>query len=383
MDPLQKASRNISPDDIQVSQQTDLPIVDQEAYEELQKILVHPILTTKQHYTASDGVTYSLGQIHTMLLKKIEHLPQEEQTKMMKLKEVHYQIKAKKMNLLKKAYGNFSTKPKNAITSPLEARKLEIIELFGRMFTIAEVQRVCIEKFKFKKLSKDELITFRAKHLDAITQKLEVFKREFTDLRLAIKKGRLEELVILYGDRKKIYEITKKADDHRLLLATLQQIKGEAEVDTLRIEGDFNVNIDAVIRNQAEQEILKTINIKEIVLARIAARANVPVKMFLGQIERSWYNRIFTEETTEEAEFEEIKSPSAQTYDFDRIAQINAQRETTKQLEISNIEKSETLSDQMKDKGVSLKEAILLKIKEKQGELNYAKNTIYNKLEIE
>lgn len=383
MEALQKSSKGISTDDIEILQETNLPIVDQVAYDELQKLLEHPLFTTKRTYTGSDGVKYSLGQIHTMLQKKIMHLPQEEQAKVMKWKEMYYQLTSKKMNLLRKAYGNHNKKISQRLTSPLDSKKQEIVELFGRMFTIAEVYRVCIEKFKFNKLNKNELIDFRTRHLEEITQKLEVFKREFTDLRLAIKKGRLEEMVQLYGDRKKIYEITKKADDHRLLLATLQQIKGEAEVDVLRIEGDININVDNVIRNQVEQDILKTINIKEIVLARIAARANVPVKMFLGQIEKSWYNRIFSEEATEDAEFEEIKSPSVQTYDFARIAQINEQREANKQLEISDIEKSEILTPIESERSMTLKQALLQKIKEKQGELNYTRNTLQNKLDFE
>jgi len=64
-------------------------------------------------------------------------------------------------------------------------------------------------------------------------------------------------------------------------MATLEQIRKEAEGDSIRLEGNLNISVDQIINQQIEQENLATMNVAEIVLARIAMKSGIPVSMFL------------------------------------------------------------------------------------------------------
>lgn len=369
----QEISKEFNPKDVELLHPDEKPIKDHTAYLELQKVEQHPLLNHKKKFTASDGKEYNLGRVHTILQKDIAHLPIPEQKKIMKWKDMEYKVKMKRMSLIRQAYGK--SENQKDLSHPLDIIKDELIELFGRMFSTGEVHKVILTKFKGKGLSRitvDQVKHFRVKHLLTIQKKIEEFKREYTDMRLAIKRGRLEELVYIYNIRKRIYEGTQKGEDHKILLSTLEQIRKEAEGDTLRIEGEMNINTEVLIQQQVDREIMSSINLKEVVIARIAAKSGIPIKMFLGQLEKSWYNKAFND--AEEAEYEEIPNPSNQSYDFDRIKGIQKQNQEQMKLEASKPDSD--LTDVQVIKANRLKEALIRRLQGKKADVLTAKNTL-------
>jgi hypothetical protein len=58
---------------------------------------------------------------------------------------------------------------------------------------------------------------------------IEKFKLSHVDMRLGVKRSRLEELTYLYGLQKEKFEETKRNDNYNLLLRTLEQIRKEAK----------------------------------------------------------------------------------------------------------------------------------------------------------
>lgn len=386
-----KNQTKFNPNDVEVVAKSneDLQIRNVEAYKRYEKLSKHPILTTMKMMKASDGQRYNLATVHTYLLPKIAHLPQEEQDKIMAAKKVYYKVAMSRNSELKKAYGtnvkmvaglnNEAAKiEKVVISNPLTIVQDEVIELFGRMFSIAEVHEIILTKYTkrhpaLKNVTMNHLKGFRVNNSVAIQDKIEAFKREYTDMRLSIKRGRLEELVWMYQYRKRVYETSGKGEDHRILLQTLEQIRKEAEGDTLRIEGGIEINTELLITNHIDKEIMSNLNIKEIVLARISSRSHVPVRMFLGQLAKSWYNPVFDE--TVDIEHEEIKSPSNQSYDFDKIERMQKQLEENKQAQIAEQSKS-TFTGEELEKAKSLKEILLEKMAMKRGDILQAKNTL-------
>lgn len=387
-----KQQTRFNPNEVEVSAKSneELSIVNMEAFKNYEKLSRHPILNGKKIYTASDGKQYNLGMIHTTLEQKTAHLPEDEKEKIKTWKKVYYEVSMKRNSMLKLAYGthvkvyptmnNGERVEKVDISNPINIVRDETIELFGRMFALKEVHEIVLTKYSkrhpaLKNVTINQLKAFRINNSTVIQEKIENFKREYTDMRLSIKRGRLEELVWMYSKRKQTYEVSGKGEDHRLLLMTLEQIRKEAEGDSIRIEGDINLNTETLIGNHINAEILSTINIKEIVLARIASRSHVPVRMFLGQLEKSWYNPIFDPSNTEDIPFEEIKNPSNQSYDFDRIEKMQVQREIEKKAEIVKQSKPNYTPQEMQ-KAMTFKEILLEKMAQKKGDILQAKNTL-------
>jgi hypothetical protein len=387
-----KQQNKFNPDEVEISANYNeqLQVINVEALREYEKLSKHPILNNKKIYRASDGIEYNLGMIHTTLAKRIAHLPADEIEKVMMWKQIYYKISMARNTKLKIAYGtNVKAVPtmdngekikKVEISTPLNIVKDEVIELFGRMFSLKEIHEIILTKYTkrhvaLKNVTINQLKAFRINNSTVIQEKIDNFKREYTDMRLSIKRGRLEELVWMYQKRKQTYEVSGKGDDHRLLLQTLEQIRKEAEGDSLRIEGDININTETLLGNHVNKEILSTINIKEIVLARIASRSHVPVRMFLGQLEKSWYNPVFDPNGAEDIPFEEIKNPSNQSYDFDMIERMQRQKEAEKQTDIVKHTKP-VYTEQEMNKGRSLKEILLEKMNIKKGDILQAKNTL-------
>lgn len=366
-----RLSNRFKADEVQLLSEQNLTIVDQEQHELYQKLDKHPILNSKSRHIASDGTEIKLATIPNLLLKKIEHLPQKEQTFIMKLKDLYQTTSVRRMTAMKKAYGQNIKKNDDGeviYRNDLDIRKDEIVELFGRMYTIKEVHEICLTKFKLKKVTVAQLKDFRIRNAVIIQERIEEFKRDYTDLRLAIKKGRLEEIIDIYNKMKRKFDASavKKNDDARVLMSVIEQIRKEAEGDTLRVEG-LNVSIDVLIQGQVNEEMRKTLPLMEIVLGRIAANSGVPVEKFLGQLNESWYNKAFDGRPVEDIPFEEIPDPTAIPYDFDLISRQHALAEKTGT-------ELQTIDNKSKKEAISLKEALLAKLKEKQGDVNYTKN---------
>lgn len=296
----------------------------------------------------------------------------EQGEKILRLKKRQMQLAANSMAQHRKAYGTIvnAAGVKVEIKSIFDPIRQQLIVLFGRMFTLKEVHEICLTQWKLT-VKVQALQDFRRDNQVEINKLIEEHQRTYSDIRLGHKRSRLEELTWLFHERKRIYETTKKADDHRLLLATLAQIKSEAEGDVIRIDGNVDININQSIESHIHNNLMKTIGIKEIVMGRVAAKIGVPAVRVIEALNKSHYRQIID---AEDIEHEVLPNyPSLQNYDFDRIRMMNEQKE-----HVAAIQKQTdaAVDDTAVTTGNTLRALLLKKLTQKNGDVNFAKNSL-------
>lgn len=355
--------------------QVPVEVVDYEKYYEYLKLERNPIHSLKVQVGSKElPITHPIPVFNKAIQKALDNdeIDQERADKIKQMKGSQQKIKLKAMSVLKEAYGtnvNFKGQvvKMKTIFDPV---KEQMIELFGRMFTAVEVHEVCLKTWKLN-ATIVQVNDFRRAHLVEINKKIEEHKRTYSDIRLGHKRSRLEELVWMYNKRKGIYQITNKGEDHRLLLTTLEQIRKEAEGDALRIDGNINFGLDVTIQNHIHKDLVKSTPLKEIVLARIAAKTNTDPTKLLNYLQKSIYRQILDAETVE---FEDMPQyPSTQNYDFDMIRRVQQQNEQEKLIEAKIIP---TVDAKVENEGNMLKQLMLKKLSQNQGDVNREKNNL-------
>jgi len=344
-------------------------IADQEAYDEYTKLRNNPVVK-KRFYEASDGSVIDLSWFPHIMQSKIQHLSQKEQSKFLKLKEIYAAIVRQANGYKRKAYlandtiGDFGQTKETLFAR----RKPDLIELFGRMFTLKEVYQIVTDDWKMK-INMAQLNGFRQANISEIIARTEEHKRTYSDIRLGHKRSRLEELTWLYMKRKAIYNHSNKADDHRLLIQTIEQIRKEAEGDKITLDGNVTHNIDSSINELIEKDLTKNLSIKELILARVAAKTGTPVATLVSELSKGWYSKILNR-TAQDAEVE-INYPSTQTYDFDNIARVAAANDLKLKNEVKVIVQPEVIKA-----GIDIKALLLAKLTKKTGDINAEKNDL-------
>jgi len=346
------------------------PVTNQAAYAEYLKLKNNPILNENRHQTASDGTQIDLSWFPNILKKRTEHLTIAEQKKYMTMKEIYFKIQSKRNGFKMKAYAGHTIGDEGDTIETLYGnRRQDIIELFGRMFSIKEVYQIASQDWKLK-TSINQLQMYRTANLDVILAKIEEHKRTYSDIRLGHKRSRLEELTWLYMKRKAMYNYSGKADDHRLLLQTIEQIRKEAEGDKITLDGNITHNMDGAINELIEKDLTKNLSIKELILARVASKTHTPVAKLISDLSKGWYSKLLNR-SAEDAEVE-IVYPSTQTYDFDHIAKVVAVNEQKEKYEEAIV-----VIDPDKIKvGNDIKAALLAKLTRKSGDTQSEKNDL-------
>jgi hypothetical protein len=369
----QKAQATSDAVDIIKDKLTPAEVVDSEAYAQFKALDNHPILNEKKYYTLSNGRKISLGTADFRLKEIIKELPSQEQKQVMSLRKIFNSILCRRNAKQRKCYGTIiDSKGNYAHTGNKFAPKsAEIIELFGRMFSTREVHEIVVKQFQIT-CSHQAIINFREKNISEINAKIEQHQRSYSDIRLGHKRSRLEELIWIYGSRKRLYEVTKKGDDHRLLLMTLEQIRKEIEGDSLRIDGTLTHNVEVTVQQHIHNELFVNFPLKEIIMARVAAKLKLDPTQLISQLNRSYYNNFITGTTDEIPAY-----PSTQTYDFDKIRRIHKQQEQLKQIEDANVIK--VITPEKAATATSLKDVLLAKLANKSSNVNHTKNALSGK----
>lgn len=355
--------------------QVPVEVKNYEAYYEYLTLQNHPIHLMKLYIGSKTmPITHPVPVVNKAVKKalELEEIDEHKAASIKDLKRKQQNLKLKAMSKLKSAYGTIVDKHGVAVKmrSPFDPVREQITELFGRMFTAVEVHEVCLKQWKMT-VTVNMVQDFRKANIIDINKRIEEHKRTYSDIRLGHKRSRLEELVWLYNKRKRIYEITNKGEDHRLLLATLDQIKKEAEGDVLRIDGNINFGLDVTIQNHIQKDLVKTIPLKEIILARVAAKSGVEPTKLIHFLNQSIYRKVLDAETIE---FEDMPQyPSLQNYDFDRIRRMQEQKEVNETLEAKIIP---NINQEAINAGEVLRQMMLKKLTEKIGDVNKEKNEL-------
>lgn len=295
-------------------------VVNPKEYKKMLALEKHPILHNTT-YISSEGDEINIGMLPHILRKHIEHLSPKEQEDILELKRKYNQMRAKVSTAKSLAFGRAGCyggkKKENVEKYKLSPFEEDIIELLGRMFTIAEVVKIMGEDNGII-VNEDDVKGVLKKHIVEIERKREEFRNRVTDVRLYNKRPRLEELAWMYSKMKARYIALNGIDAYNSMLRTLEQIRKEAEGDVININGAIDVNIEVTIQNHIQKEILKTINLKEIILGRVAARMNYDPKKLIAGLHNSYYAK-FVDISGEYDPNAEMNYPSSSAYDFAEI----------------------------------------------------------------
>lgn len=338
-------------------------VVNPQAYKKMIALMRHPILQNTI-YVSSEGDEINIGMLPHVLEKKIKHLSPKEQEQIREMKRKYNQMRAKITTEKALAYGHSGRnggRTKEEVIKFLEKSPFEndIIELLGRMFTITEVVQIIGEENGAVVKEHDVKKVFR-EHIVEIERKREEFRNKVTDVRLYNKRPRLEELAWMYGKMKNRFNINNSSDAYNSMLRTLEQIRKEAEGDILTVNGVVDINIEAQIQEHIQQEVYKTINLKEIILGRVAARMNYDPAKLISGLHNSYYAK-FVQISGEYDEDAEMIYPSSQAYDFTKI-EMEAEKKSVSM-------EPEKISNEEKSSAYNIKDLFLSKIKKQRSSI--------------
>lgn len=347
-----------------MSKKIEIPeeVVDQKAYIKYTVLMNNPILKNRI-IDLSDGGEVNIGLLPHVFKKKIEHLPPKEQEVLLERKQDYMRLLQKKNIALAQAYGNAGRyggrKNKDGELSYQKKAELaleqDIITLLGRMFSIQEVVKILVEDNGIA-VSTEKVKQIMAKNLVTIERAREEFRNKVTDVRLYNKRPRLEELAWMYSKMKMRYIAMNSTDAYNAMLRTLEQIRKEAEGDILNINGAIDVNLSVELQAHIQKEIIKTINIKEIILGRIAARMNYDCKKLIAGLHNSYYNQ-FVQISGDFDPNAEMQYPSLVNYDFAEIERNNADRDDVVEIQ------AEPVKEEEHEKASSIRDLFLKKIR--------------------
>lgn len=347
-----------------MSKKIEIPeeVVDQKAYIKYTVLMNNPILKNRI-IDLSDGGEVNIGLLPHVFKKKIEHLPPKEQEVLLERKQDYMRLLQKKNIALAQAYGNAGRyggrKNKDGELSYQKKAELaleqDIITLLGRMFSIQEVVKILVEDNGIA-VSTEKVKQIMAKNLVTIERAREEFRNKVTDVRLYNKRPRLEELAWMYSKMKMRYIAMNSTDAYNAMLRTLEQIRKEAEGDILNINGAVDINLSVELQAHIQKEIIKTINIKEIILGRIAARMNYDCKKLVAGLHNSYYNQ-FVQISGDFDPNAEMQYPSLVNYDFAEIERKNADRDDVVEIQ------AEPVKEEEHEKASSIRDLFLKKIR--------------------
>lgn len=357
-------------------QEHQMVIKDMVAWKEYCEIAHHPLLNEQRVQPTSDvNLQVDLLILPHRLKVKINHLPEEEKQKLMALHTAARIAQAQRSQAKRKALGTHMQNRYITENDLLTPKRAEILEMFGRFYSIQEVHKVITVDWGYE-VSIPVLEYFRTKNIERIKELNEHFKRDYSDIRLGYKRSRLDELSYLYNDRKQRYKLSGGREDYKLLLTTIEQIRKEVEGDSLRIDGTIDINIQATLNFHIFQDMLCDLSIIDIIISKICARNNYNPQYLMTKLRSSMYARLTgfqkPAEDGSRQEDNEITFPSQIIYDFSRIERMHMgdnRAEELKKQRLDYIDAEVILSDQDQNKIKITREEILARLQKRKQKL--------------
>lgn len=318
--------------------------------------------------TSDEEIMVDLATPVHIIERKIQYLPSEERKTILEQCKAYRVISGKTSIWKLRAFKIPAKQLREA--QILDIRSSEVFEMFARMYSIDEIHRIINQEWEIP-LEKGALEAFRRIHLVEIREKQIEKNRSWDGVRLGWKRSRLEELALLYEDRKSKYLTTRKSEDYKLLLQTIEQIRKEVEGDKITIDGDITNRVEEVINRHINFEVMAKMNILQIILSRVSFTQKVNPLYLLYRLQTSYYAK----HTGFGGKIEEnmpVQHPSKLVYDFDDLERKNREIEYQDTLMKEKLEadvkvlptENATLDKFQKD--------LLDKIKKKRLEVNQA-----------
>lgn len=290
-------------------------IVDHVAFKQYQVLANSKPLKEGRIHICSDNTELDFNQFGHIIRKKIAHLKDDEKEAIEKKMSAYCSLRNKANLLKRKALGGTLGRQSRSFDI-FEEKKEEIVALFGKMFSVQEVYNIICTEWKLE-CKIEDLKAFRKAHLETINVQIEQYKREFSSVRLAQKRSRLEELSMLYSQHKLKYNQTQSGSDLKYLRELLEQIRKEVEGDKFTIDGNIDISVEQTITHHIHNELLKNISLKEMIIGRVAARAKLPAARMIELLNNSYYAQLSSYSTVDKSTQLNKPYPSEITYEFD------------------------------------------------------------------
>lgn len=317
------------------------------------------------HVLASDGTEINLMWFPRTLRENTKHLSTSEREEILEMYAARRKVQLTANRLLAVARGSFELARKRRREERGEFDALncsdvtlveDIKELLGKMFTPKEVVRILAESREIQ-VELEYVQDVLKRFINDIEKRREEFRNRVQDVRLYSKRPRLEELSWMYTQMKTRYKALRSNDAYNSMLRTLEQIRKEAEGDQIFVNGAIDVNVETEIRLHIQQTIYKSVNLKEIILGRVAARMNWDLAKLVAGLHNSYYARFMP--TNDEYDPQaEMEYPSSMNYDFNRIQHEHAVSGVD---EVEDV-KAEPLSEQERTSSEAIKQLFLQRI---------------------
>jgi hypothetical protein len=352
-------------------------VINEEAYLKYLKIRDSKALKqdTRMIYTSDISLVIDPLFLLDIIKSYIKHLPADEQIAILERVNVVKILNKKKFKYKSEAFGKQAS-PALSVTDGesgmmfLDERSSEVLEYFGRYLSIDDVLKILYVEWGVD-VSKRQLKIFHDDHKEKITALQETFRKDTNNVRLSHKRGRLEELSFLYGDRREKYEVSRSRAEADMMLKILKQVKDEMHINTLNIKGEVTHKIQHTVAEHIEREIMGSLAINDIIIARAAFRMGVNPALLINRLHNSIYSK-FSGFNSSSQDFmsEEVKYPSTMVYDWRAIAKKHqdkegegeyAEFEDIPEKEIPNINK---IREELKRKAAERK-GVIDKVKDK------------------
>lgn len=330
-----------------------------------------------QRYFKKKNIELDLASPQDKIEKLISNLElsKEEKEKIININsEINFLIKTAVL-YKKRAFGDnrvLLTK-EGFIADELSGATPIIIDLAGRFYKAEEIHRVLCEDLEVTSITISQIKKVIKDNLSKIKSLQEKYQKDYSDVRLAYKRSRLEELQYMYNNRKSVYNKSFNREDEKALMTLLDAVKKEIQGD-LVVNANVNLQIEEKSNQFIEQEMLKNLNISMFVLARICGRMNVNPNLILSRLAHSRYAQFSgysPEGLSSTADTDVIDYASNIVYNWDSIKQRNEEyiEENKKLAQLPQIDKSAS----------SLKEKLMKRLEDAKKPLNASKNNLLEK----
>lgn len=336
--------------------------VDTEIKKQIEELESHPLIVDSPIRVLGTGDEVSIKTPGHILKKSLTRLGMEEEDMQPILDESKQfrSVRSKLTQLKIKASG--VTRGSRHTTKALE-RSQELLDLFGKYYNATEVHQITNQHWGLTNLRYDWVIDFKNKNAEYIAELREKYAKDHSNVRLGHKRSRLDELTYMYQTRKQKYDDSNSRDDENQLLKIVEQIRKEIEGNKLTIDGSISVQNDITLQNHVNQEMIKYLNINDLIISRLCARMKINPKLILHRLHNSYYKK-FTGFVQVEGEndYKEIQYPSAMVYDFGHIEKMH------KEVAVQEVpyEEVKEVPVEEKKKVLTVKEKILAKLKEQK-----------------
>jgi len=284
----------------------------------------------------------------------------------MEVAEEMQKLKTKKANLNIK-WKRIVFGAKHAEHNILSMRSSEVLDMFGRYYTVEEIRKV-IQNDWGNAISLNNLVKFHQDNKEKIEKLKSQYVLQGKETRLATDAGRMEVLSKLAWEMEQKFDRGKSIEVSKELRAIVEQIRREVKGDEIKLTIDGKIDINATIQaNKTLNEVLQRLPINAIVIGLVAAKRGLQPALLMHQLNHSYYSRLNGFNKLEENA--EVISPAQfiKGYDWNEIKKKNKQIEIEDAQVVEEVVSKSVIDQFRKVEVVDKKQKMLDMLKEIKG----------------